>query len=128
MGLTFARKDARAVAKPVERSGDQVLVADDVDQLGEREAGGDDRQTPPPASGEQVEERLAAGPVAGATPSWVTISRATCLYRCFGRVSMRSSRASIGSRTTSVPRTKATLWQHSGASTSSAIATWVSPV
>ena len=51
------------VAEAVEQRGGQLLVAEDLDPLGEREVGGDDRGTALVAVGEQVEEQFAAGAV-----------------------------------------------------------------
>ena len=53
------------VAEAVEQGSTQLLIADDLDPLGECEFDVDDRGTPLVAVGEQVEEQLAAGPVEG---------------------------------------------------------------
>ena len=53
------------VTEAVEEGGGQLLIAEDLDPLGEREVGGDDRGAALVAVGDQVEEQFAAGPVGG---------------------------------------------------------------
>ncbi len=53
------------MAEAVEQRCRQLLVAEDLDPLGECELGGDDLGTPLPAVGEQSEKQFAAGPVKG---------------------------------------------------------------
>ncbi len=65
VGLAFGRENVGVVAEAVEQGGGQLLVAKDLDPLGEREVGVDDRGAPLVAVGKQVEEQLAAGPLEG---------------------------------------------------------------
>ena len=53
------------MSKAVEQRRGQLLVAEDLDPLGEREVGGDDRRAAFVAVGEQVDEQFAAGPLEG---------------------------------------------------------------
>jgi len=45
-GLTAGGEDVGVVAESVEQGGVQFLVAEDLDPIGEREVGGDDRRAP----------------------------------------------------------------------------------
>ncbi len=65
VGLAFGREDVGVVAEAVEQRGGELLVAEDLEPLGERKVGGDDHGPPLVAVGEQVEEQFAAGPVEG---------------------------------------------------------------
>ena len=65
IGLTTGGEYVCVEAEAVEQHGGQLLVAEDLDPLGQREDGGDDRGAPLVAVGELVEELFAAGPLEG---------------------------------------------------------------
>ena len=60
--------DVGVVAEPVEQRGGQLLVAEDLDPLGEREVRGDDCGAHLVAVGQQVGEQFAAGQLEGHEP------------------------------------------------------------
>lgn len=65
IGLAFGSEDVCVVSEAVEERRGQPFVAEDLDPLGERELGGDDRRAAFVAVSEQVGEHLAAGSLEG---------------------------------------------------------------
>ena len=63
VGLTFAREDVCVVAKTVEQRSGQLLITEDLDPLGGREVGGEDRGATFLGVGDQVAVQFIAGPV-----------------------------------------------------------------